>query len=88
MCVSRQKKGLLLCSVMTAVTVPSKNCLSTAVCFEGYKTEFKQAVHTEYVQSDLLEVDQLVKLLINFYYIWCVTVVILLICIYQVILVR
>ena len=39
-------------------------------------------VHTVYVQSDLLEVDQL---FVFFYQIWCVTVVILLICIYQVI---
>ena len=39
-----ERKGLLLCSVMTAVTVPSKNCLGTAVCCEGCKTEHNQAV--------------------------------------------
>ena len=88
-CVCEQgKKGLLLCSVITVVTVPSKNCLVTAVCCEGWKTEFKQAVHTDYVQSALLELDQLAKILVTFYCIRCVTVVILLICIYQVILVR
>ena len=85
MCVwAGERKGLLLCSVMTAVTVTSKNCLGTAVCCEGCKTEFKQAVHTVYVQNDLLELDQLVKMFIVFYHICCVTVVILWLCIYKV----
>ena len=46
MCVCEQgeRKGLLLCSVMTAVTVPSKTCLDRAVCCEGCITEHKQAV--------------------------------------------
>ena len=71
---------------MTAVTVPSKNCLGTAVCCESCITEIKQAVHAVYVQSGLLELDQLVKMFIVFYHIWCVSVVILLLlCIYQVI---
>ena len=34
-----------MCSVITAVTVPSKNCLRTAVCCAGCKIEFKKAVH-------------------------------------------
>ena len=79
-----ERKGLLLCSVMTAVTVPSKNCLGTAVCCESCITEIKQAVHAVYVQSGLLELDQLVKMFIVFYQIWCVTEVILWLCIDQI----
>ena len=45
MCVwAGERKGLLLSSVMTAVTFPSKNCLGTAVCCESCITEIKQAV--------------------------------------------
>ena len=62
--------GLLLCSVTTVVTVPSKKCLEMLNQYrhsggcEGCITELQQAVYTVHLQSDLLELDQLVKLFI------------------------
>ena len=63
-----ERKVLLLCSVMSAVTFTSKNCLEcqtilgTDLCCEGCVTEHKQAVpHTVCVER-YLELDVLGKI--------------------------
>jgi hypothetical protein len=57
---------LLLCSVTSAVPVPSENSLGAAVCCEGCITEYKQAVPHSVCAERFLELYQLVNIFIVF----------------------